>query len=253
MSSLLLSEKQVSDFHRDGFVIAKGFYTVEEISKLQQKAFNDDSLYEKAWDKKDASGTISKVCLWQELGSDLYSMFSRGRRLTDSVEKLLGEPVFHTTTKIMMKEPYVGGAWEWHQDFGYWHHDNFHLMPKLVSVMIAINKATIANGCLEVLKGSHHLGRLNHSRTGDQKGAEMLFVNEALKHLELVKVELEPGDALFFHCNLLHKSNQNRSSDPRWTMISAYCAESAKPFHENSLQYRPLVKVDDDAILRHGN
>lgn len=249
MKNRILSSNQIDDFNRDGYVIAKGFYNQEEITLLQNKAFNDDTLYERAWDKKDASGTVSKVCLWQYLGDDFYSMFSRGRRLADSVEKILGEPVFHTTTKIMMKEPFVGGAWEWHQDYGYWANDNYHLYPKIVSCMIAINKATVENGCLEVLKGSHHIGRINHNKTGDQKGADMTFVNEALKHHELVKVELEPGDTLFFHCNLLHKSNQNRSSDPRWVMIPAYCAESAKPFKENSLIYRPLVKVNDDAII----
>ena len=249
MNKLLISDQQLKDFNRDGYVIVKGFYNKEEIQKLQDKAFNDESLYQRAWDKKDASGTVSKVCLWQELGDDFYSMFSRGRRLADSVEKILGEPIFHTTTKIMMKEPLIGGAWEWHQDYGYWANDNYHLYPKLVSCMIAINEATIENGCLEVLKGSHHIGRIDHNKTGDQKGANMEFVNEALKHHELVKVELEPGDTLFFHCNLLHKSNQNRSSMPRWVMIPAYCAESAKPFRDNSLIYRPLEKVEDSEIL----
>ncbi|GAB5379465.1 MAG: phytanoyl-CoA dioxygenase family protein [Aliiglaciecola sp.] len=246
-----LSAKQVEDFHRDGYIIARGFYCQQEIEKLQNKAFNDESLHDRAWDKKDASGTVSKVCLWQELGEDLYSMFSRGRRLTDSVEKLLGEPVVHTTTKIMMKEPFVGGAWEWHQDYGYWCNDNFHLYPRLISCMIAINRATVENGCLEVLKGSHHIGRINHNKTGDQKGADMAFVNEAMKHHELIHVELEPGDTLFFHCNLLHKSNQNKSAEPRWVMIPAYCAQSAVPFKENSLNTYPLNKVDDDAILLH--
>jgi hypothetical protein len=250
MTKTILSATQISDFHRDGYVIARGFYNQKEITRLQDKAFNDDSLYQRAWDKKDAAGTVSKVCLWQELGDDLYSMFSRGRRLSDSVDLLLGEPVYHTSSKIMMKEPLVGGAWEWHQDYGYWHNDNTMLYPKLVSCMIAINKATIENGCLQVLKGSHHLGRLNHNKTGDQKGAEMLFVDEALKHLELVDVELAPGDTLFFHCNLLHKSNQNRSTEPRWSMIMAYNAESNKPFKENEAVYYPLNRVEDDAILK---
>ena len=250
MTQKIISDQQVQDFHRDGYVILRGYYSAEEIDRLQKKAFSDDALYKNAWDKKDATGTGSKVSLWQELGDDFYSMFSRGRRLVDSVEKILGEPVVHTSTKIMMKEPFVGGAWEWHQDYGYWANDNYHLYPRLVSCMIAINEATVENGCLEVLKGSHHIGRINHNKTGDQKGADMEFVNEALKRHELVKVELEPGDTLFFHCNLLHKSNQNRSPNPRWVMIPAYCAESATPFKENELKVYPLNKVEDDAILK---
>lgn len=249
MKNAPLTKDQIKQFNEDGFVIVRGYYSPKEITKLQEKAFNDDSLYQRAWDKTDASGTVSKVCLWQDLGDDFYSMFSRGRRLADAAEAIFEEPVFHTTTKIMMKEPFVGGAWEWHQDYGYWANDNYHLYPRLLSAMIAINRATVANGCLQVLKGSHHIGRINHARTGDQKGADMVFVDEAMKHHELVNVELEPGDTLFFHCNLLHKSNQNTSSEPRWVMIAAYCADSARPFKESSLIYRPLDKVEDSAII----
>ena len=44
--------------------------------------------------------------------------------------------------------------------------------------MIAMNKATEENGCLEVLKGSHHIGRINHNTTGDQKGADIVVVEK---------------------------------------------------------------------------
>ncbi|WP_370980585.1 phytanoyl-CoA dioxygenase family protein [Agaribacterium sp. ZY112] len=249
MSQIELTAEQMADFERDGYVIARGYFNNEEVAKLQEAAFADPRLHNDAWHKKDAEGTVSKVCIWQETGSDLYSMFSRSRRLVDSCEKIIGEPTYHTSTKIMMKEPFVGGAWEWHQDFGYWHHDNLMLYPKAISCMIAINKATTENGCLQVLKGSHKLGRLDHSRTGDQKGAEMQFVDEAMKYHELINVELEPGDTLFFHCNLLHKSNQNRSEHPRWSIICAYNAISNQAFRENEAVYYPLDRVDDDAIL----
>ncbi|WP_017444938.1 phytanoyl-CoA dioxygenase family protein [Gayadomonas joobiniege] len=253
MSKIRLNEEQKKDFYRDGYVIARGYFTAEEMNKLQEKAFNDETLYDRAWHKKDGSGAVSKVCLWQKTGDDLYSMFSRSRRLIDSCEDLMGEEAYHTSTKMMMKEPFVGGAWEWHQDFGYWHRDNLMLYPKAISCMVAINRATVKNGCLQVLKGSHHLGRLDHSKTGDQKGADMKFVNEAMKYHELINVELEPGDVLFFHCNLLHKSNQNKSDEPRWSMISAYNAMSNQPFEENESVYYPLDRVDDDAIINWPN
>tara|TARA_R110000744_G_scaffold16898_2_gene46254 strand:- start:313 stop:1095 length:783 start_codon:yes stop_codon:yes gene_type:complete len=249
MSNITLTEQQINDFHRDGYVIARGYYHAQEIKRLQEKAFNDDSLNERAWQKKDAGGAVSKVCLWQETGNDLYSMFSRSRRLADVCETLIGEPIYHTSTKIMMKEPFVGGAWEWHQDFGYWHRDNYMLYPKAISCMVAINRATEENGCLQVLKGSHHLGRLDHSKTGDQKGAALDFVEEAMKFHALVNVELEPGDVLFFHCNLLHKSNQNRAAEPRWSMICAYNAVSNQSFAENEAKFYPFSPVGDDAIL----
>ncbi|TYK67208.1 phytanoyl-CoA dioxygenase family protein [Colwellia echini] len=247
--SIKLTSEQIDQFNEDGYVIAKGYFNKKEIDRLSEVAFNDPRLQNNAWHQKDSSGKVSKVCIWQETTDDLYSMFSRSHRLVDSCEAIMGEEMYHTSTKVMMKEPKVGGAWEWHQDFGYWHHDNQMLHPKAISCMVAINQATEENGCLQVLKGSHKLGRLNHNRTGDQKGAELKFVEQAMKHHELVYVELEPGDTLFFHCNLLHKSNQNKSDHPRWSMISAYNAMTNQPWEENEAVYYPLNRVDDDAII----
>ncbi len=63
----------------------------------------------------------------------------------------------------------MGGAWEWHQDYGYWY-NNGCLLPDMASCLMGIDRATKANGCLQVLKGSHHMGRIEHLKTGDQTG-----------------------------------------------------------------------------------
>ena len=60
------------------------------------------------------------------------------------------------------------------------------------------------NGCLQVLKGSHRLGRINHILSGEQAGAEPDILDAAISQFPLEYVEMEPGDVLFFHCNLLH-------------------------------------------------
>ncbi len=76
---------------------------------------------------------------------------------------LLGDEVYHYHHKMMLKEPYVGGAWEWHQDYGYWY-DYGCLYPDMGSCFIAVDPATRANGCLQVLPSSHRLGRINHMK-----------------------------------------------------------------------------------------
>lgn len=60
------------------------------------------------------------------------------------------------------------------------------------------------NGCLQVLKGSHRLGRIDHGLKGKQAGADKDRLEMAKRAFPLVHVEMEPGDVLFFHCNLLH-------------------------------------------------
>jgi hypothetical protein len=146
----------------------------------------------------------------------------------------------------------VGGAWAWHQDYGYWYHNGV-LFPLLTSAFIAIDRATKENGCMQVLRKSHQLGRIDHVTTGEQAGADMEHVNEALKRLDLVYVEMEPGDALFFHANLLHRSDQNRSENPRWSMICCYNAARNNPYKESQHpRYTPLIKIPDAEILNAG-
>ena len=99
--------------------------------------------------------------------------------------------------------------------------------------MVAVDPATRENGCLQVLRGSHLLGRLNHGPIGDQTGANPEQVHVARERLELVYCEMEPGSALFFHCNLLHASAQNHSSDPRWALICCYNAARNDPYKES--------------------
>ena len=52
----------------------------------------------------------------------------------------------------MQKEPKVGGAWEWHQDYGYWYKNQFMFPDELISVMVALTEANKGNGCLQVIK-----------------------------------------------------------------------------------------------------
>ena len=146
---------------------------------------------------KMPTGHETKLALWNHAGDDLYSMFARSPRIVDRMEQVLGGEVYLYHMKMMLKEPRVGGAWEWHQDYGYWYH-NGCLLPLLASCLIAVSRANQANGCLQVLRGSHLMGRIDHGKTGDQTGRRSRTeCNVALERMELVYVECEPGDAIF--------------------------------------------------------
>ncbi|HUQ96718.1 MAG TPA: phytanoyl-CoA dioxygenase family protein, partial [Chitinophagaceae bacterium] len=145
------------------------------------------------------------------------------------------------------------GAWEWHQDYGYWYKNGFLYPEALISVMLALTEATKENGCLQVLKGSHKLGRLDHAFVGEQQGADMVFVEEAMRVCERVYVELNPGDLLFFHSNVLHMSEANLSAKARWSLISVYNLSYNVPFREkNTSCITPLTTVPDTAVLAAG-
>jgi len=251
MSSKLLSPQQVADFHRDGYVIVPDFFSAAEIEKLYSIATSDTVVKENALDLNDQSGKKTKLTLWFTPGEDVYSMLLRSERMVNNAAKILDSdsPVCHFHTKLMQKEPKVGGAWEWHQDYGYWYKNQFLFPEQLVSIMIALTEANKANGCLQVIKGSHKLGRVNHGFTGEQVGADMVMVNHCLQTMEHVYVEIAPGDALFFHSNLLHRSEANLSDRPRWSLISCYNSLSNPAYNDESVSWKEPVKIVPDTAL----
>jgi hypothetical protein len=243
-----LNSTQLSEFERDGFLIERNLFDAKEIKLLHNSAKNDQELDQQSQERRDAKGTAVRLTLWNHPGDGIYGMFARCKKLVGRMEELLGGEVYHYHSKMILKDPQIGGAWEWHQDYGYWYHYGC-LQPLMASAMIAVDPAKLSNGCLEVLRGSHHLGRLDHSLAGEQSGADPERVNVATNHYEKISVELEPGDTLFFHCNLLHCSGQNHSPDPRWAMICCYNAARNNPFKiSRHPQYTPLEQVEDRAI-----
>jgi ectoine hydroxylase-related dioxygenase (phytanoyl-CoA dioxygenase family) len=241
--------QQISDYHKNGYVILKGLLNQQEVENLRDRAKSDREMDSHSFQRDDGTGAKVRLSLWNHPGNGIYGMIARSHKVVDSAEQLLGDEAYHYHSKMIMKEAKIGGAWAWHQDYGYWY-ENGVLFPDLCSVFIAVDAATVENGCLQVLKGSHKLGRINHVLTGDQAGADLERVEEIKKRLELVHVELGKGDAVFFHSNLLHRSDRNNSENPRWAMICCYNAKSNNPYKESHHpQYTPLVKVPDSAIL----
>ena len=251
MSTTTLTPQQIDLFHKDGYVIVKNFLTPAAVEKLYSTAIGDNTMENNAINVTDQTGKNSKLSLWFTPGNDVFGYLTRSESMVNGVAALLDSdaPVCHFHSKLMQKEPKVGGAWEWHQDYGYWYKNQFMFPDQLISVMVALTPANKQNGCLQVIKGSHKLGRINHGFAGEQVGADMTMVNNALQTMELVYVEIEPGDALFFHSNILHRSEANLSDHPRWSIISCYASQSNLAYNENSTSWKtPIELVPDNAI-----
>ena len=247
-----LSAAAQASFNENGYVLIKGMLNPEEVKKLYDIAIHDQVISNKSFDRGDANGLRTKLALWYSLGDDAYSLLARSKRIVEGVALLLGGEPAHFHSKLMQKEPKVGGAWEWHQDYGYWYRDGF-LYPQMLSVLTALSPSTKENGCLQVIKGSHLTGRIEHGFSGEQVGANQERVDELLKRLELVYVEMEAGDTLFFHSNTLHRSDANLSDAPRWSLISAYNLISNKPYKGNYPSATEAIQVVNDETLLASN
>ncbi len=250
--ALPLNQRQIAKFDADGFLIVPGLLSTEEAALLRNVAVADRELAESAYGRRDSTGQITTLSVRNELNDDIYSAIARSERVVGTMSTLLRGEVYHWHHKLNLKEPRVGGAWEWHQDYGYWY-DNGCLLPDMASCMIAIDPADRANGCLQVLQGSQVIGRIDHGKTGDQTGADLERVDVALKRFELVHVGLNAGDAVFFHANLLHRSDQNRSEQPRWALICCYNTRRNDPYKASRHPgYTPLGVWPDERVLEVG-
>jgi ectoine hydroxylase len=243
------TSRQITEYHKNGYYILKNLLSADEVELLKETAKTDRALDDHSFKRDDGTGARVRLSLWNHPGDGIYGRIARSHKVVDSVEQLLGDEVYHYHSKMIMKEAKVGGAWAWHQDYGYWY-ENGVLFPDLCSVYISVDAASKENGCLQVIKGSHKLGRINHVLTGEQAGADLERVEEVKKRLDHVYVELDEGDAVFFHSNLLHRSDKNESENPRWAMICCYNAKANNPYKESHHpRYTKLHKVANAAIL----
>jgi hypothetical protein len=106
--------------------LSKACFSVEEVGKLYHTAIENSVMQKNAMDLNDQSGKKTKLSLWFTPGDDVFGYLIRSERMVNSVWQFWEESqVCHFHTKLMQKEPKVGGAWEWHQDYGYWYKNQF--------------------------------------------------------------------------------------------------------------------------------
>ena len=155
---------------------------------------------------------------------------------TDIVHPRLNERMARIARELLRADVYLHSpatllgidAWEWRQDYGYWYATGC-LAPTMVSCMIAAECDTQNAGRLQVLRGSHTLGRIDHELSGEHLVADPARVKGAIDILERQFVTLVPGDALFLHCNLLHRLEASRSTNECRIVACSYNAESNRP------------------------
>ena len=227
-----MSPDQAGQYARDGFLLCKGLLNPEEVSRFRDRAraqLDQDRREGSLIAKGDKEGKTTLLKMWTKAEDDQYGLLARDERMVDLAQDAVGKPVYLYSHKMSMKQPNEGGAWEWHQDFGYWY-NNGCLAPEMMSIYIALDKTTRENGCLQVLKGSHKLGRLDHVRENEQTNVVKEYLEAALSRFERFYIEMESGDALVFDGNLLHRSDANHSNTYRWGYICSYNAVENAPF-----------------------
>ena len=131
-------------------------------------------------------------------------------------ERVYGPIDISTYRAFVMNKPAHGGSnLQWHQDR--W---NFLKPDPLITVWTALDAATAANGCVQIIPGSHRWGVINPDNPAGFLTTQQMA--EHCEQAEQVHVELAAGDVALLHNWLLHRSGANESDQPRRGLSVCY-------------------------------
>jgi ectoine hydroxylase-related dioxygenase (phytanoyl-CoA dioxygenase family) len=177
---------------------------------------------------------VSKVFLLHR--DEVFGAFARSPRVTDLVAELIAPELDCFLSQFIFKNP---GAWgqPWHQDSYYF---PFEPARPIVGVWLAVTEATLGNGCLHVLPGSHR--EPVHEHVPDRRPRANIGYVEIVDHdmTGAVPVLMEPGDLLLFDSHLMHRSTDNTTDGIRAAMVYHYAATGTKVLAAKS----PVVDFD---------
>jgi ectoine hydroxylase len=230
----LWSKDELQAFRDDGFVIQRGLVSNEELRMLRDTiptVLSGDDGADGLHRERERSGAVRQVYLSHRF-TPAFRALAHNPKIVGPVRQLLGTDAYIWHSKINVKDAFEGTVWLWHQDYGYWLFDGVE--PRLVSVMVLLDRATVNNGSLMIVPGSHHWGRVDHysdtvTTSYKQWCIKQEVLKERLREEQIQHVTGDPGDVLFFDSNLVHGSGHNMSPLPRNTYIIVYNAVDNRP------------------------
>lgn len=222
-------------FFRDGFAIVKKAYPANDIANLSRllneikrvaTGFSRPTLHNNSY--YVMQGQAIQRVVWCCGEKPEIGKYSNSSQLLEPVSKLLRSNEFdHLICQVHYKIPGDNVAFDWHQDsqhrgFGTWKWQDLNGVGSFVQTLLAIDPMTPENGPLRYYKGSHQLGHLALDQSDDPE--------KYFHDFELVSLEMDPGDLIFFHPFLIHGSSPNFSSKERRVLINGFAYPGANHF-----------------------
>ena len=215
-------------FDHDGFILIPQLFSPDELVPLADY-LKGNAVQDNTFNVPDSDGGLAKLMVWSQCGSDYIGVLPQLERMYMIAEELLGETVYHWHSKVTFKPKNHKGSWDWHQDFGHWYREGC-LSPDMLTLAVAIDPMHTTNGPLQLVPGSHRLGRIEHVQVGDSVCADPEYTEHVIERKRVYTCELDIGDAVVFHANTLHASSSNQSDDPRSLLLCSYNPTSNVPW-----------------------
>jgi ectoine hydroxylase-related dioxygenase (phytanoyl-CoA dioxygenase family) len=217
----MLTEEQLKQYAEQGYVILEHLFEAEEMDSIRTIIDELDEAQEKQL-RENGKSFISipnQINFTTNLNfkrPELQQFIADDRfvRLTTSI---LGPDIRLYWDQSVYKRPEANRDFPWHQDNGYVPTEPVHY----TTCWLALEDATVENGCIWVQPGSHHKGFVPHVKTDI---GWLCYYGEE----EGVPVELRKGSMVVFHSLLFHRSTPNRSQTTRKGYVIQYSVDGSR-------------------------
>jgi ectoine hydroxylase-related dioxygenase (phytanoyl-CoA dioxygenase family) len=223
----MLSDDQIAHFHRDGLLAVRGVFGEQEVRSLQRAA---DEVTQEAVAGAGSGHGYREVdgqkqyyrtdgVLWERHAAFRIATVNPG--MLGAVGQCLGYPFMPINDSLVVKLPHSGVAIRWHQDPPYEGPDGraeTFAIPNF-DCDIYLDAATVDNGCLYGLAGSHLVGHVEVERFGEE---------ELFGRPDVVPLEMAPGDVLLHAISAPHGSRANDSDTLRRVFYVHYMAKEVR-------------------------
>ncbi|KAI8095990.1 hypothetical protein BDF21DRAFT_353984 [Thamnidium elegans] len=229
-----LTEEQVQSYNKDGFLLIQDFFSTAEHQSLENfcDEFQTWGKEKGKWMQYYEHNTVTgedQLCRTENFTPFHQGMkdYVNSPRLLQVLERLHGEQYVLFKEKVNYKLP-GGGGFPAHQDapafvqFGQASH---------MTVMFTIDATTAANGCLEVVPGSH-INDCDRRILPQEKHDGSIAMDWVNKH-NWVPVHCQPGSVLIFGAYLAHRSGDNVTENARKAVYLTYNAASEGNFRDH--------------------
>lgn len=230
-----LSDEAFEQYQQEGYLVVEGALSDDEVDRVVERlrAYSHgdreptfETMLEPEIDPDEVENEGDTVRKFEGLSmvrdDGVFHDLAHHDAIVSVARDLLGPHLKLLRSAAMMKPPNVGSEKGLHQDAAY-----YPIQPRdHVTVWIALDEATPENGCMTVVPGAHMDGLMDHSTV--DYDTDILIRDSPYEADDFVELPMEPGDALFTHCLMPHRTAPNTTDSWRRAYINAYMSARSR-------------------------
>lgn len=222
------SAQEIESYHQQGYLSGPRILDDNQLEILKNrideilagKTNFPHHLLGETVEKSQVQGQLPSVKVVNLFRHDpIFSQVYKNHAISSLAHDLMEGPVRVWEDQMIYKPPYnAQAALAWHRDYTFWNHVG---PAAMATCWIALDDATLDNGCMQVIPGSHQWKLDFRREEVDVKDPDWL-----LKHAQIPATKLNPvacevaaGHCHFHHCQTLHGSYGNHTDNMRRSYI----------------------------------